>query len=301
MIDSEPAPLPQRTANYFGRLTDTSRWDSFSHRLDDVFICTPPKCGTTWTQAICANLILGTSDFSGKLTDISPWFDSKIEQLPVCLDNLAAQQHRRFIKTHTPLDGIPYHQSSVYFVVYREPRDAYFSVRNHLLNMSEPPDLPQLSSDPAAGFRAWVDADYEPEQGEQRSLIALTHHFSSYWAFRHLPNLHFFHFSDMKRDLPYVVARMADILNIEVTAARIDEVCHAVSFGEMKKNASAFAPASGKSLFKSDENFFNSGSNNQWHGVLSDADIACYEQRLHALLEPDEAAWLAREEGEAGQ
>ena len=122
-IDTE---LPQRTSTYVGRLTDTNRWDSFRARPDGIFICTPPKCGTTWTQAICANLIFGKSDFEGRITDISPWVDSKLESSDICMGTLESQTHRRFVKTHTPLDGIPYYESNEYLVVYRDPKDAFF-------------------------------------------------------------------------------------------------------------------------------------------------------------------------------
>lgn len=284
--------IPQRTSTYVGRLTDTSRWDSFRNRTDDVLICTPPKCGTTWTQAICANLIFGTPDFEGKIGDVSPWFDSKLESLQTCLDVLEAQPHRRFIKTHTPLDGIPYFQSCQHLIVYRNPKDAYFSVRNHLLNLVEPPAIPQLANDPREGFRAWMEAPFEHGLGEQRSLEAFAQHFLSFWTFRQLPNFHLLHFSDMKRDLGTAVQQIAEILNIDISEDRIGEICNAVSFTEMKKNASAFAPASGKSLFKSDEAFFSSGKNEQWRGVLKTEDIQRYMTRINELLPADAVLWL---------
>lgn len=284
--------IPHRSSTYVGRLTDTSRWDAFRNRADDVFICTPPKCGTTWTQAICANLILGTPDFEGKITDISPWFDSKLESLEKCLDDLETQSHRRFIKTHTPLDGIPYFESSQYLIVYRNPKDAYFSVRNHLFNMLEPPEIPQLANDPREGFRAWIDAPFEEGLGEQRSLEAFVQHFSSFWNHRHLENFHLFHYGDMKRDILSTVQHLADILDIDLSNNCGDEICESVSFAEMKKKASAFAPASGKPIFKSDEAFFSSGKNDQWRGILERDDLEHYTNRISDLLPPDAVDWL---------
>jgi hypothetical protein len=36
--------------------SDSSRWDGFAFRPGDVVISTPPKCGTTWTQMLCADI-----------------------------------------------------------------------------------------------------------------------------------------------------------------------------------------------------------------------------------------------------
>lgn len=69
-------------------------------------------------------------------------------------------------------------------------------------------------------------------------------------------------------------------------------VCGAVSFTAMKKNASAFAPASGKTLFKSDDEFFRSGQNEQWREVLGPRELAIYESRATELLGRDILRWL---------
>ena len=68
--------LPQRTAHYTSAVMDSSRWDNFNVRDDDIFICTPAKAGTTWTQTICALLIFGWRDFDIKPADVSPWYDA---------------------------------------------------------------------------------------------------------------------------------------------------------------------------------------------------------------------------------
>ena len=41
------------------------------------------------------------------LGELSPWLDWNVEPIDVVRARLAAQEHRRVIKTHTPLDGLP--------------------------------------------------------------------------------------------------------------------------------------------------------------------------------------------------
>ena len=67
---------PRQGVTYRGPITDTDRWKNFRHRPDDVFICTPPKCGTTWTQAICAMLIFGKVEHGVQSSKQSPWVDA---------------------------------------------------------------------------------------------------------------------------------------------------------------------------------------------------------------------------------
>ena len=205
---------------------------------------------------------------------------------------LESQDHRRFVKTHTPLDGVPYFPSCKYLIVYRDPKDVYFSLRNHLLNMIDPPDIPQLASDPRKGFSAWLNTPFEPGMGEQRSLEAFAYHFESYAKFRHLKNFHFFHYADMQRDLRASVRRVANTLDLSISDEHLDEVCNAASFTAMKKRASSFAPASGKSHFKNDSAFFNSGRNAQWHDVLGTEEMDRYNLRINELLPFEDIYWL---------
>src|SRR5215207_4353348 len=102
---------------YRSIIADSSRWDGFAFRAGDVVISTPPKCGTTWTQMLCALLIFDGPAFPAPLGDISPWLDMNIRPLADVTAALAAQTHRRVIKTHTPLDGIPLHADVTYLVV----------------------------------------------------------------------------------------------------------------------------------------------------------------------------------------
>src|SRR5512142_3040903 len=92
---------------YEASMYDSNRWDGFELRPGDIVISTPPKCGTTWTQMLCALLIFDGPRFPAPLDELSPWLDMCNQPLADVRANLAAQTHRRFIKTHTPLDGVP--------------------------------------------------------------------------------------------------------------------------------------------------------------------------------------------------
>ena len=114
---------------------DSGRWDAFEFRDGDIVISTPPKCGTTWMQMLCALLIFRTPDLPAPLAMLSPWLDMNLRPLDEVRADLAAQSHRRFVKTHTPLDGLPWDDRVTYVHVARDPRDAALSWDNHMANM----------------------------------------------------------------------------------------------------------------------------------------------------------------------
>src|SRR6516162_5434364 len=93
---------------YTGLIYDSARWEGFVFRPGDIVISTPPKCGTTWTQMICALLIFQTPDLPDSLDRLSPWLDMLTRSREDVFADLDAQTHRRFIKTHTARDGLPW-------------------------------------------------------------------------------------------------------------------------------------------------------------------------------------------------
>jgi hypothetical protein len=116
---------------YLSPASDSRRWHGFGFRDADVVISTPPKCGTTWTQMLVALLVFDGPDLPAPLTVISPWLDNDLKPLATVELLLAQQKHRRFIKTHVPLDGVPWDDRVHYVVVARDPRDAYLSLIDH--------------------------------------------------------------------------------------------------------------------------------------------------------------------------
>jgi aryl sulfotransferase len=288
---------PPQGASYSGLITDTSRWTHFKHRPDDIFICTPPKCGTTWTQAICAMLIFGTPEHGQQTGVISPWIDANFAPIQDYLVKVEAQPHRRYLKTHTPLDGIPYHPSCAYLAIFRDPRDVFLSGINHRDNMTDQ-DLANANfpNGPDA-FRGWLLDDWKPDDWDAQTLGNLVHMFRTYWSYRDLANVHLYHYSNMKRDLTGTIASMAGAIGVEINDARLEAYAAAASFGNMKSNAEQFAPESGTGLWKAESGFFASGTNGQWQDKLTDDELAAFDARLAELLPPDQAAWLLNGDG----
>ena len=64
-------PQAPRT-RYRSIVADSGRWDGFAFRSGDIVISTPPKCGTTWTQMLCALLVFDGPAFPAPLEQMSP-------------------------------------------------------------------------------------------------------------------------------------------------------------------------------------------------------------------------------------
>ena len=143
---------------YRNIVADSERWHRFEQRPGDIVISTPPKSGTTWTQMLCALMIFDGPAFPAKLDAISPWLDMRIRSEDEVFAMYDRQTHRRFIKTHTPLDGLPLRDDVHYVVVGRDPRDVMVSWEHHMANM----DLGVLFQDRSDAIGLDDLADFEP-------------------------------------------------------------------------------------------------------------------------------------------
>ena len=101
---------------------DEDLWTQFPLRSDDIVISTVRKSGTTWMQMICALLIFQTPRLPARLQELSPRMQAGFGRSETYAE-LAAQQHRRFIKTHSPLNELPADSRVTYIVVARHPLD----------------------------------------------------------------------------------------------------------------------------------------------------------------------------------
>ncbi len=279
---------------------DSARWTGLEFRDGDIVISTRSKHGTTWMQMICALLIFGRADLPGPLPHLSPWLDWRGEELGDVLDRLRAQRHRRFIKTHTPLDGIPIDGRATYLVVARDPLDAAVSLyhqgdnldRDRMADLTgaDRPD-PDRGRPPLDGWLArWVDDDADPTEALD-SLPGVVHHLTDAWARRAEPNVVLVRYADLLADLPAAMVRLADRLAIEVDSEVVPELATAAGFEAMASRAEELAPDPG-GILRDRGAFFRRGAQGDGATAAGPEAVARYRDRLRELAPPDLVAWL---------
>ncbi|HEU5434326.1 MAG TPA: sulfotransferase domain-containing protein [Thermomicrobiales bacterium] len=301
------ADAPDPRTRYRSIIADSRRWDDFAFRPGDIVISTPPKCGTTWTQMLCALLIFDGPAFPASLDAMSPWLDMCNRPLAEVQSALASQTHRRFIKTHTPLDGLRLRADVTYLVVGRDPRDVAISFEHHAANLdfarflelraaavgnedlAELPAPRFLASDPVERFRTFI-AD-ETRAAPPLTLASVLHHLDTGWRRRSDPNVALFHYADLQADLAGELLRLARVLGIRCSPQRARDLAPEASLARMRERAADVAPVAAQGHWKDVSAFFRSGATGEWRDRLAASDLAAYEARVAALVGPDLAAW----------
>lgn len=279
---------------YLGALTDNRRWDMVSIRPDDVIVVTPPKNGTTWMQTIVALLFSGDPEVDTELSVKMPWVDIRIREMSDVAERLEAMTHRRSMKSHTPLDGLPIHDQAHYICVFRHPLDAHFSFRKHVRNIPMPWFDLWFPEDDVDGvtFRRFLDGGAEGFDTDAMPLAHIIQHYKAATALKHRHNVSLFHYADMTRDLSGTFARVADLLHITHAPKVMERLVDAATFDNMRENAERFAPSGGKGFMKSDTDFFHSGTSGKWVGKLTEAELAAYDAMMDMHLTANERTWL---------
>jgi aryl sulfotransferase len=281
---------------------DSGRWSGFPFRDGDIVISTRSKSGTTWMQMICALLVFQTPALPVPLGELSPWLDRLTVPRAELFARLAAQPHRRIIKSHTPLDGLPIDPRATYIVVARHPLDMAVSLYHQGSNIDRarlrrltgqpepagpPPPRPPLHD----WLTGWIHEDTTPRQ-QMDSLPGVMWHLTDAWARRGQPGIVLAHYDDLSADLDGEMRRLAGRLGITVPAAAWPGLVQAATFEEMRAGADRIIGAPG--VLKSSAAFFRRGISGAGREELSAAELAGYEGRVAQLAPPDLLSWLHR-------
>jgi aryl sulfotransferase len=294
---------PKKTRELHNHHFDSTIWNDFEFRNDDIIVGTYAKSGTTWMQQIIGQMLFGPNP-DLEVAEMSPWLDLRVPPKAVKLPAVAAQRHRRFLKTHLPVDALVFSPSAKYIYIGRDGRDVVWSMYNHHVNANQQwyealNDTPGRVGPPIAlppddirqYWRDWLDRDGHP-------FWPFWENVRSWWAIRHLPNVLLVHFANLKRDMPGEMRRIAAFLDIAIDEAKWPTICEYCSFDWMKQHATKSVPLGGAFWDGGAQVFIHLGVNGRWTNTLTRAEIAEYEERANRELGAECARWL--KSGELG-
>ncbi len=288
---------PQKRREFHSHHFDSTIWNDLQFRDDDIIIATYGKAGTTWLQQIICQLI-----FKGEeglpVAEMSPWLDLRVPPKEVKLPEVEAQTHRRFLKSHLPVDALVFSPKAKYIYIGRDGRDVVWSLYNHHANANQSwydalnltPGLvgPQIGpplDNVVDYFRQWLEQDGYP-------FWPFWENVRSWWEIKDLPNVMPVHFAELKADMPGEIRRIATFLDISIDESTWETILEHCSFGYMKANASASVPLGGAFWDGGAETFVHKGTNGRWRDLLSAEDSDAYERKAVSELGSQCADWL---------
>ena len=232
------------------------------------------------------------------MPEVSPWIDARFQgPIEPVNELLEAQTHRRFMKSHLAIYRVPFFPGTKYVVIGRDTRDVFMSLWSHysaytdlayeLFNDLERPgaEFPRCPSEPRDLWPRWIGERWFDWENDGWPFCSHNHHLSTWWNWRHLPNVHVMHFADMLANTEGEMRELATFCEIDVSEERWPAIVEAVQLDSMRKEvlsganedlaAMIFEGGVSRFLFK--------GTNGRWRDVLTDEDLALYMQSATQL------------------
>ncbi len=168
---SASVSVPVKTREIHNHHFDSTIWNDFAFRDDDIVIATYAKSGTTWTQQIVGQLVFDGDPRGcrrGRAVALARPAGSA-EGRSSCRP-VEAQTHRRFLKTHLPVDALVFSPRARYLYIGRDGRDVVWSFYNHHANANASwyealndtpgrvgPPIEPPTADSGSTWREWMD------------------------------------------------------------------------------------------------------------------------------------------------
>lgn len=289
---------PVKKEEFHSNHFDSTMWNDFKFRDDDIIISTYAKSGTTWVQQIVSQLIFNGEE-GLQVAEMSPWVDLRVPPKHVKIPALEAQEHRRFIKTHLPVENLNFSPKAKYLYIGRDGRDVLWSLYNHHATANEQwygalnespgligPKIGKPLDSIVDYYHEWLDRDGFP-------FWSMWDNVNSWWEIKDLPNVMFVHFNNLKADMPGEIRKIAAFLEITIDESKWKNILLHCSFDYMKNNATPTVPLGGAFWEGGAKTFINKGTNGRWKDILSQEESKKYENIVAKKLELECAKWLA--------
>lgn len=194
---------PASIAEMHERMNGFATAEGWQRSLDykpaptDVFIVTPPKCGTTWMQQIVHGLrTRGSMDFD-EISRVVPWINMAHD---IGIDIYAPQVAKpKAFKTHSTLVEVP--KGGKYIVVLRDPCDALISDYHFMGGM--------FFDKNSVSLEEFAREDFIPSRGIHKHIFA-------FWDRRTDADVLPLCYENMKADLSRTIERVAEFIGIDL-------------------------------------------------------------------------------------
>ena len=143
-------------------------------------------------------------------------------------------------------------------------------------------------------WRPWITKAWFPWEPDGWPFWSHHYHASSFWSYRHLPNVLLVHYNDLMADLEGEMRRIAEFVGVAVPEERWPDYVRAAGFESMQAEAEQLLPETAIG-FGSPSNFIYKGTNKRWREALTEEDLQLYGQGAVRDLDPALRGWL--EEG----
>jgi len=289
---------PVKTREFQNHHFDSTIWNDLKFRDDDIVIGTYAKSGTTWVQQIVSQLLFNGEE-GLEVAEMSPWLDLRVPPKEVKLPMVESQTHRRFLKTHLPVDALTFSEKARYIYIGRDGRDVVWSMFHHHSTANDAwyealndtpgrvgPPIERPPSSVTQYYHDWLDKDGHPWWPFWENV-------RSWWAIKGLPNVYLLHFANLKRDMAGEIRRIAEFIETPIDENKWETILRHCCFDYMKANATKSVPLGGAFWDGGAQTFIHKGTNGRWCEVLDADDVSKYERRAAEELGGECAHWLA--------
>lgn len=263
--------------------------DAFSHydpRQGDVIVSAYFKAGTNWIMHVCHQICwLGAATFD-HIQDVIPWPDAAEPRFWVNVHDDTARDtptNLRVIKSHLAATHIPLNPAAKYIAVTRDPKDcaasAYYFFQSVVFGPTMPTPAEWLSH-----FRSET-----PNFGRWDDFTA------SWYQERRRENMLFLCFEDVKSDNASTIKRIADFLDVTLTAEQFDAVVKRTSIDAMKAINHKFYPARQSQFTDPDGKIIRNGGVGDGRALFAARDLADFDAHWATSLDAMRSAFPYRD------